>query len=241
MLASHTSCLCCFTELLPLDNPKAHFPVFEPTAERKEAIKAAASEEANPLATHYDASREVRTKGAAFYRFSADEEKRQREMAELRAAREETEKERMETGAVDLLPGDIEGMVVPEEEAERIAEKAKNEAGVRSRAMEKRKREIEERRKLLDAKRRKAKGGEEDSSMAAPLFLMPLHEEASWAVTPARQDKADDPFARVERSNITGGSAKRKRDGDRASRPQAHDADEFLQSLEKDIMSTRKI
>ncbi|KAF3938316.1 hypothetical protein ABW19_dt0208963 [Dactylella cylindrospora] len=44
--------------------------------------------------THYDATKEVRTKGVAFYQFSQDTEARKKEMEALKAEREKTEKER---------------------------------------------------------------------------------------------------------------------------------------------------
>ena len=91
-------------------NPVNFFPVYEPSSDRVAAIQAAAAEENNPLDQHYDASREVRAKGAGFYQFSADEETRKKQMEELRQAREETERTRQELGAVDLKAGELEGM-----------------------------------------------------------------------------------------------------------------------------------
>jgi len=63
-------------------------------------------------------------------------------MEELKNVREETEKTRKDLGAVDILPGELEGM---------------REGPTKSRAMEKRKREIEERRRLLEEKKKKRK------------------------------------------------------------------------------------
>ncbi|KAH6913033.1 hypothetical protein BKA70DRAFT_1218049 [Coprinopsis sp. MPI-PUGE-AT-0042] len=63
-----------------------------------------------PLAAHYDASKEVRAKGAGFYQFSADEETRKKQMDDLQNARVETEKAREEAGAMNLRPGEVEGM-----------------------------------------------------------------------------------------------------------------------------------
>lgn len=51
-----------------------------------------------PAQAHYDAEAEVRTRGTGFYKFSADEETRQREMEELLNTRRETEREREERG-----------------------------------------------------------------------------------------------------------------------------------------------
>lgn len=51
-----------------------------------------------PEATHYDAAREVRTRGVGFFRFSKDEEVRKGEMEALAAEREATERERERKG-----------------------------------------------------------------------------------------------------------------------------------------------
>ena len=135
-------------------NPVNFFPVYEPSEDRVVAIQAAAAEENNPLNQHYDASHEVRAKGAGFYQFSADEETRKKQMDELRLARQETEKTRQELGAVDLKAGELEGM-----------QEAPN--ALRSRALEKRRRELEERRKAVEAKRRKLQIGDSPSAAAA--------------------------------------------------------------------------
>ncbi|KAF7970840.1 hypothetical protein HWV62_22796 [Athelia sp. TMB] len=57
-------------------NPVNHFPIYEPSAERVAAVNEALSEANNPLGVHYDASAEVRAKGAGFYQFSGDEDTR---------------------------------------------------------------------------------------------------------------------------------------------------------------------
>ncbi|KAF7312313.1 hypothetical protein MIND_00244300 [Mycena indigotica] len=129
-------------DLIIIGNPVGHFPVYQPSAERVAQIEKEHAEENNPLGVHYDATGENRAKGAGFYQFSADELTRKAQMDELKAARVETEKTRKDTGAMEILPGESEGM----QDAS---------SSSRSRTMEKRKREIEERRKLLDAKRRK--------------------------------------------------------------------------------------
>lgn len=49
-----------------------------------------------PEEVHYDASKEVRSKGVGFYSFSKDAEGRKREMNELKKQREETEREKRE-------------------------------------------------------------------------------------------------------------------------------------------------
>lgn len=47
-----------------------------------------------PEATHYDGTREIRTKGVGFFQFSKDEETRKKEMQSLTKEREETERGR---------------------------------------------------------------------------------------------------------------------------------------------------
>ncbi|KAI4265272.1 MAG: hypothetical protein L6R38_009541 [Xanthoria sp. 2 TBL-2021] len=49
-----------------------------------------------PQETHYDASKEIRSKGVGFYQFSKDEGERAREMGELEGMRGETERVKME-------------------------------------------------------------------------------------------------------------------------------------------------
>ncbi|KAF2769680.1 hypothetical protein EJ03DRAFT_336139 [Teratosphaeria nubilosa] len=49
-----------------------------------------------PPEQHFDASREIRTKGTAFYHFSEDAEERKRQMEGLEAERRETERKRRE-------------------------------------------------------------------------------------------------------------------------------------------------
>jgi Domain of unknown function (DUF4078) len=203
-----------------------HFPIYEPSAERVAQIAAEHAEDNNPLNIHYDASQEVRAKGAGFYQFSGDEETRQAQMEELRMAREETEKTRQETGAIDVRPGEIEGM--KDETGNGGA------GGVRSRAMEKRKRELEERRKLIDAKRRKVKGDAEETSKPVsepiPSTSRELDQIADTPSAPV------DPFATLEvdsTSNRGEGKGKPKP-------PPADEADAFLAQLEQEFLSSKK-
>ncbi|KAK4190745.1 hypothetical protein QBC35DRAFT_488828 [Podospora australis] len=79
-----------------------------------------------PPAVHYDANWEIRTKGVGFYKFSQDDETRQKEMKALEEERERTEKLRQER----------------EEEKEK-----------RKQEIERRKKEIEMRRKEMAEKR----------------------------------------------------------------------------------------
>ncbi|KAB5596200.1 hypothetical protein CTheo_472 [Ceratobasidium theobromae] len=138
-----------------------HFPVYEPTAEQRAAVEASLVEE-SPYA-RYDASKENRATGAAFYQFSADEETRQQQMEELKQARVETVQAR-----ADLIKEDMDmiGPQVPEAPTTRTV----------SRAVEKRRRELEERRKMLEAKRRKMLGGD-DRAGGADAFLASLEKE----------------------------------------------------------------
>ncbi|KAH8100075.1 hypothetical protein BXZ70DRAFT_202323 [Cristinia sonorae] len=193
-------------------NPVNHFPVYEPSKERVEAIRTEFAEENNPLNIHYDASSEVRAKGAGFYQFSGDEETRRKQMEELKRAREETEQTRAALGATDLGPGEVEGM-------DAAATGLK-----KSRAMEKRKRELEERRKLLDAKRRKKN---------APSFE-PKEETKSTVlseppVSALPTALASDPFALLEAQST---SAKVKA----SPSLEVKAADDFLAALERDIL-----
>jgi len=168
------------------DNPVNHFPVYEPDAARVADIEKEFAEENNPLNIHYDASKEVRAKGAGYYQFSADEEIRQRQMEELKNAREETGKTRAELGAVDLRPGEVEGM---------------NGGTGKSAALEKRKRDLEERRRLVDAKRRKKVG-------SPPVVETGENEATVQAAKPepANCDPADDFLAQLERDLMSGGA-----------------------------------
>lgn len=231
---------------ISLDNPVNHFPVYEPSAERVAAIQEAASEAANPLATHYDVNREVRAKGAAFYAFSADEETRNREMEELKKAREETERSRRETGAVDIKPGEMEGMISQskEEHGDQIDGTGKGKEAVlaaRSRAAEKRKREIEERRKLIEAKRKKVQPQRED--------LPADDERPSKPKEPVSKPVGlTDPFSALEASlgaeNRQSGSKKSRwdktvRQSSAGTASRVSVADEFLAQLERDLVKDK--
>ena len=211
------------------DNPEGYFPTYEPSEERLAEIKAKYAED--PLNLHYNASDEVRAKGAAFYQFSGDEETRRQQMEELKKAREETEKTREESGAVNVRPGEVEGMIAPEGSASR------------SKALEKRKRDIEERRKMLDAKRRKKDPGllpvaeqiqqsSKPSSSPSPGPQPPPSRQSDTHdhehVNPSTRVSTD-PFATLE-AKVTEKKGKMK------AQPSMNQADAFLASLEKDIM-----
>ncbi|MCJ1427449.1 hypothetical protein MMC29_005352 [Sticta canariensis] len=75
----------------------AAFNPDEKTVEQMENIARKRDRSATPPEeVHYDASKEIRTKGVGFYSFSKDAEGRKREMDELEREREETEKNRRE-------------------------------------------------------------------------------------------------------------------------------------------------
>ena len=202
-----------FFVLFFLDNPVNFFPVYEPSAERVKAVQDELAEANNPLASHYDASKEVRPKGAAFYQFSGDEETRKQQMEELRTAREETKQTREDFGAMDVRPGEVEGM--------------REQSGQStSRALEKRKREIEERRALLEAKRKKTKvlpdgegEGQSSSSAAPPMTFV-----------------ANDPFVTLEKQAAAPASRTPETPETRITKNGLSEADAFLAQLEQDIL-----
>lgn len=194
-----------------LDDPVNFFPVYEPSAERVKAVQDELAEADNPLSSHYDASKEVRAKGAAYYQFSGDEEARKKQMEELKTARDETKKTREDLGAMDIRPGEVEGM-------------REDSGQSTSRALEKRKREIEERRALLEAKRRKTKVTP-DGEVASG--------RSSSSVTPsvtfvAPETEAVAPTSRTPETLNT-----------RTTRGGYSDADAFLAQLEQDILKRR--
>ncbi|KAI5858588.1 hypothetical protein BZA05DRAFT_427938 [Tricharina praecox] len=75
-----------------------HTPLFSsvPTSEEMLAARAEREEVQGDVETHYDASKEVRTKGVGFFQFSKDVEVRREEMEELEKERQRTQAERME-------------------------------------------------------------------------------------------------------------------------------------------------
>lgn len=173
-----------------------------------------------PLADRYDASKENRAKGAGFYQFSTDEETRKAQMEELKAARMETEKTRHDTGALDVKPGEIEGM----------------QASGTSRAMEKRKRQLEERRKLIEAKRRKIQQPKDGGKPAAG-------SEAAAPLSPAAPPMPAvpaDPFAALEAAAAvaTQATTSKSQGKTKAAEP-ASDADAFLSRLEEEFLASK--
>ena len=216
-----------------LGNPVNHFPTYQPSEERVNEIAKAFAEENNPLGVHYDASREIRAKGAGFYQFSAEEETRKTQMQELNALREETAKTRQELGAEDIKPGDIEGM--------RDGEAPGTTGVTKSRAMEKRKRELEERRNMIEAKRKKlhdggasrvnANAASEAPSSSTHSGAHPMEAKKSDVAQPAI---SSDPFAALE--SQTGSSSIK---GKKKAVPAKTETDTFLADLEQEFLGSR--
>lgn len=73
--------------------PQVHFPVFH--HDRTE------QSEDPPLETHFDASHEVRNRGAAFFQFDKDEQVRKRQMEQLANERKETEMKRKDAASAN--------------------------------------------------------------------------------------------------------------------------------------------
>lgn len=231
-----------YAQYFYIGNPVNHFPIYEPSAERVAAIAEAHSEANNPLGVHYDASAEVRAKGAGFYQFSTDEETRKNQMEELKSAREETERTRKDVGAVDLKPGEVEGM------REDMHGNGTGKAG-KSRAMEKRKRELEERRRMIDTKRRKVKAGinEEEGRLTATVptsevtegqeFQAAVPNFEAFPVAMSASTSAD-PFAAME-AHARSVNAKGKRKEKNVNDPQ-HAADHFLAQLEEEMLGDKR-
>ncbi|KAJ3865288.1 hypothetical protein EV359DRAFT_39083 [Lentinula novae-zelandiae] len=201
-----------------------HFPTYQHTEDRITEIINEHSEENNPLEKHYDPNSEIRDRGAASYTFSTDEETRQARLNELKSRHLETDAIRKEMGAVDVLPGEIEGMQVPE---------------VRSsvKGSEKRKREIEERRKMLDAKRKKVGTVMEEPrpdtvSASTSGTTRSLKRNSQGPPFPQQVD----PFSALESATF---SKPPPNKGKGKSNSQ-HDADEFLAQLGNEMLNKKR-
>jgi hypothetical protein len=221
-------------------------------------IAKAHAEENNPLGVHYDASKEIRAKGAGFYQFSTDEETRAAQMAELKASREETTRIRQESGAADVRPGEVEGM--------REGEDSGTLASVRSRAMEKRKREIDERRQMLEAKRKKIRGADPGPAAISTATsndllsdsrakgetspsgskIAPTITQDSFLSSEAQSSKPQpskntptmvsfDPFSQLEKHT----NFSTKTSGKMKAGPAPNEADSFLAQLEEEFLASR--
>ncbi|KAJ3815564.1 hypothetical protein EV368DRAFT_81778 [Lentinula lateritia] len=201
-----------------------HFPTYQHTEDRITEIINEHSEENNPLEKHYDPNLEIRDRGAASYTFSTDEKTRQAKLNELKSRHLETDAIRKEMGAMDVLPGEIEGMQVPE---------------VRSsvKGSEKRKREIEERRKMLDAKRKKVGTVIEEpqpATVSAPTFdtTTSLKRNSQTSGLPQQVD----PFSALESATFS----KPPPNKGKGKSSSQHDADEFLAQLGNEMLNKKR-
>ncbi|ESK89009.1 uncharacterized protein c3orf19-like [Moniliophthora roreri MCA 2997] len=197
-------------------NPVNHWVSYTPDDDRRARIEREFSEENNPMNVHYNPNNEVRDRGAASYNFSRDEETRRAQQEALRASRTETEQAREKSGAVDVRPGEVEGMV-------------ENSGTTQSRAMEKRKREIEERRKMVEAKRKKVSSEEDDVSKAKQK----TDDPQTAAVLVAR---ANDPFVVLEAASSSSKETIHNVNGKGRA---LHEADNFLVQLENDMFKKK--
>ncbi|KAJ4477157.1 hypothetical protein J3R30DRAFT_3703406 [Lentinula aciculospora] len=200
---------------------QGHFPTYQPGQDRITQITNEYSEENNPLEKHYDPNSEVRVRGAASYNFAKDEQTRQARLDELKSRHLETSATRKEMGASDIRPGEIEGMQA-------------SEVGSSTKGSEKRKREIEERRRTLDAKRKKAKiiieGSQSDPNLATSSVVATNLRQTLVSSQPI------DPFAALESaSSSTGFSNKGKGKAHSQS-----DADKFLAQLGNEMLNKRR-
>ncbi|KAJ3734285.1 hypothetical protein DFJ43DRAFT_1137554 [Lentinula guzmanii] len=200
-------------------NPRVlqnHFPTFHLDEDRRTQIVNEYAEENNPLDKHYDPNSEVRDRGAASYSFSLDEQTRQARLDDLKATHLETNATRKEMGAVDVRPGEIEGMQAPE-------------VGRSAKGSEKRKREIEERRKILEAKRKKAKTTTEGSQPGSDST------STSCITANAKQSHIADPFASLESATFSMPSPNHGK-----SKAISSDADAFLAQLGNEMLDKKR-
>ncbi|KAG1746758.1 uncharacterized protein EDB91DRAFT_1118720 [Suillus paluster] len=190
--------------------------LYEPSAERIQVLEEAFLQADNPLASHYDSSKEVRAKDAGYYQFSADDETRKQQIEELRSAR-------TRAGAVDLKPEEVEGM----------RNDSTTAGSSRSREMEKRKRDLEERRKVLDANRRKVK----DEDTPAGRTLDPVAQQTPEAVTLEAQDTSG-PSAALERQVTDASDRPKKKDKQKGTKDSGlkTEVDDFLAQLERETL-----
>jgi len=77
--------------------PATSFPIYRPPS----PVLEARGEALKDTTTHFDADFETRDRGAAFYRFSTDEQTRKEEMERMKLETEETERKRKEKSGLD--------------------------------------------------------------------------------------------------------------------------------------------
>lgn len=239
------------------EDAQYNFATYEPDIARQEQIKKFLEEQKEtPLEQHYDAGNENRAKGAGFYAFSQDEEERRKQMEELLNTRKETMEVRKEMGAVDLKPGEVQGL-----KAEDVPESG---GKPQSAAMVKRKKELEERRHMIQMKRRKVAGVTAESAVAESSSTTYSHSAAhssasssSSGPVPKSNNTGDpsaaleaaatpDPFAALEATSkqvdpLTALERKSSRPPrSRWDKRPAPDVDSFLADVEKDLVSGKR-
>lgn len=179
-------------------------------------------------------------------------------MEELLNARKETVEVRQETGALDLKPGEAQGL--------RADGGVGSRGKAQSAAMAKRKKELEERRNMIQTKRRKLAGngarsgspsngaptsGHADTPISVPpSSSAPGPNKANmgdpFAVLEAQASAAPDPLAALEAtSKPTDPFAAFEQKASRPSKSRwdkrpAPDVDSFLADVEKELVSGKR-
>ncbi|KAK1224073.1 hypothetical protein PQX77_008403 [Marasmius sp. AFHP31] len=202
-----------YDENIVIHNPVNHHPIFIPGDERVAEIKKATAESDKPLETHYDYSLENRARGAGSYNFSRNEQERLAELQKLSARRDETMRARAEAGAIDVKPGEVEGF-------------DPKVGTTQSKAMEKRKRDLEERRAKLEANKRKKGKSTNGVSQARSEDQQPAVFMAS----------ANDPFAALEAASSAHAASSID---NKVKTKVVTEVDVFFAGLESDLLKGR--
>ena len=100
--------------------------------------------------------------------------------------------------------------------------------------MEKRKRELEERRKLIEAKKRKVQPKADEQPAAASTHATATKVDSAQP----RPAEPTDPFAVLEASLLTSQSAGKESKGKTKTGP-TNEADDFLSRLEEEFMASK--
>lgn len=134
-----------------LHGPQQHFPILTTSS-----VPRCLDENVTPEEQHFDASAEVRNRGAGFYRFTAgNEEERKRQMAGLKEERERTLRERERRERERERHGDAqadgEGGGGRDESGVAAGSTAPSGNGIK---LTKGERRLAERRELIEARRR---------------------------------------------------------------------------------------
>ncbi|KAH9945244.1 uncharacterized protein BXZ73DRAFT_96234 [Epithele typhae] len=197
-----------------------HFPTFEPSAERREAIQTELAESQKSPAHYYDSTLEVRTRGAGAYNLPLDKDERERALQSMADSRAETNLNREATGAITVKPGEVEGMVAD-------GPKRKRGQAERERAKEARKQEIK------NYKKKRTKGPELD---AVEHSTAPRASETTSPVPALGGPKVVDPFAALEATVTTD----RMRGNPSSHGKSSTEADAFLAGLNLQGMSHKR-